>query len=121
MIVVDSSIWIDHFRAAIPRLIEAALDEQLLQHPFVTIELALGSLRNRDSTITDLRKLPQVAMVEVEALLTFVETNRLQSTGIGLTDAQLLAGTAATANARLWTRDRRLAEQAERLGLLHVA
>lgn len=117
MILVDTSIWIDHFRRANPRLIEALASHLVLQHPFVTVELALGSIPRRSQTITDLGLLPQAWIIEPKELLEFVDGNRLFGSGIGSIDANLLASTARSPTVRLWTLDKRLAAQAQRLGL----
>ncbi|MFN3516751.1 MAG: type II toxin-antitoxin system VapC family toxin [Novosphingobium sp.] len=117
MIIVDSSVWIDHFRNADPVLIDALLTQRVLQHPMVTLELALGSIPRRDATLADLGLLPQAPLIEADKLLPFINQEALHGTGIGLIDAHLLASARLSTGTRLWTRDKRLAAQSARLGL----
>ncbi|MEP7221327.1 MAG: PIN domain-containing protein [Novosphingobium sp.] len=119
MILVDSSIWIDHLRLADARLALALAERRVVQHPFVTAELALGSIRDRSRLVMMLRLLPQASVVAEEGLYDYIDKNQLYGTGIGMVDAHLLASAAAGAGVVLWTRDRRLHEQAARLSLAH--
>lgn len=121
MILVDSSIWIDHLRLADARLVQALAERRVVQHPFVTAELALGSIRDRSRLIMMLRLLPQARVIAEDGLYDYIDRNQLYGTGIGMVDAHLLASAAADAGAgvMLWTRDRRLHEQAARLSLAH--
>ena len=116
MILVDTSVWIDHLRArdaALGGLLDAG---EVLGHPFVLGELALGSLRQRELVLTALGDLPQASVATDAEVLTFIERGRLYGFGIGYVDAQLLAAIRLTPGASLWTRDRRLHEAAVRLG-----
>lgn len=117
MIIVDSSIWIDHFRRPNAALIEAAVGGRLLQHPLITLELALGSIPQRDPTLGKLQRLPQPTVLSDDQMLEFVDEFELARSGIGPIDASVLASAARTEKAKLWTRDKRLGVQAERLGL----
>ena len=119
MILVDTSIWADHIHSPIRYLLDAIAEVGIVQHPFVTGELALGNPLDRRRMVTMLDMLPGAPVIEHGALIAFVETHAIGGTGLGLVDAHLLAS-ARVANHRLWTRDKRLAAQAERLGLLHV-
>ena len=121
MIIVDSSIWIDHFRRPNPLLIESAIGGLLLQHPLVTLELALGLIPEREATLYKLRRLPRPTMVEGERLLEFIEVSKLAGTGIGPIDVSILASAVRTEHAKLWTRDKRLGVQAEHFGVDYVA
>ncbi|WP_062345889.1 type II toxin-antitoxin system VapC family toxin [Novosphingobium sp. CCH12-A3] len=114
MIIVDTSIWIDSFRAANPDLALLLAENTVLQHPFVTGELAMGNLRQWRRTVDLLSYLTPALRVTEDALLAFVETNGLAGTGIGFVDAHLLAS-AVHGKALLWTGDQRLAGHAERL------
>ena len=118
MILVDSSVWIDHLRSVVGGLHRALLDGRVVQHAFVTTELALGSLANRGQVIDYLAALPQVVPVHEGELLDFISRNKLSGVGIGLVDAHLLASCCGTGH-RLWTRDKRLKLQAERLDCAH--
>lgn len=117
MILVDSSIWIDHLRSANAVLAVALTEGRVVQHPFVTAELALGSLARRDRFVGMLGLLPPAPVVEHAMLLGFVTEHRLFGTGLGMVDAHLLASATQGEGARLWTTDKRLGEQADRLGL----
>lgn len=115
MILVDTSVWVDHLRhgdAALAGLLDRG---EILAHPWVTGELALGRLRGRAEILRLLGQLPQATAATAAELLGFIERQRLMGVGIGYVDAQLLAATKLTDDARLWTRDRRLRSVAERL------
>jgi predicted nucleic acid-binding protein len=117
VILVVSSVWIDHLRAgdqALARLLERGA---VLGHPWVTGELALGRLARRSEGLGLLGRPPQAALATPAEVLALVEREPLPGTGIGYVDAQLLAAARLTPEARLWTRDRALAVAATRLGI----
>ena len=117
MILVDSSVWIDHLRsgdATLAALLDAG---RVLAHPFVIGELALGSFRQRDAIVQALRGLPPSIVASDEEVLAFIEGHRLFGLGIGYIDAHLLAAALLTPGAALWTRDRRLREAANHLAV----
>jgi predicted nucleic acid-binding protein len=117
VILVDTSVWIDHLRSA-DRLLAELLDRgQVLVHPFVIGEVALGRLRRRDLVMEILGLLPHAAVAAHDELLHFIEQYRLFEHAIGYVDAHLLAATRLTAGATLWTRDKRLRSAADRLGM----
>jgi predicted nucleic acid-binding protein len=117
VILVDTSVWIDHLRAGDTTLV-ALLDKgQVLAHPFVTGEIALGQLRRRQLLLESLSALPQIGVAGDGDVLRFIEEGSLAGLGIGYVDAHLLAAVQGTVEARLWTRDRRLAAVASTLGL----
>jgi predicted nucleic acid-binding protein len=119
MILVDTSVWVDHFRAAdaqLARLLEASL---VSMHPWVVGELACGNLADRANVLSLLGALPQLLVASADEVLTFIEKHSLAGKGIGYVDAHLLAST-ALGSARIWTRDKRLAEVAAELGLLYI-
>lgn len=119
MILVDTSVWIDHLRAGDAAL-EALLNRsQVLMHPFVLGELACGNLHNRGEVLRLLRDLPQAAGASNEEVLFFIERNALMGRGIGYVDAHLLAAVTLAGSTRLWTRDRRLRSVAETLKLAY--
>ena len=120
MILVDTSIWIDHFRHPVADLAELLDRDLVLQHPFVSGELLLGNPADRTGLVSFLESLEQAPICGIGAFASYVEARTLGGSGIGFVDAHLLAS-ADVAGHRIWTRDRRLAEQAERLGLLHAA
>jgi predicted nucleic acid-binding protein len=117
MILVDTSVWVDHLREGIPAL-AAVLDEGLvLTHPLVAGELACGHLPNRSEVLALLARLPAAARASDAETLEFIRRHSLMGRGIGYVDAHLLASAALTRDARIWTRDRRLASVALELGL----
>jgi hypothetical protein len=119
MILVDTSVWIDHFRNASPVLVEALNREDVLVHPFIIGELACGNLRNRREILQDLGHLPSAPVATHEEALELIERRSLSGLGIGYVDVHLLASTALHGSARLWTRDRGLSEVVQMLGQLH--
>jgi predicted nucleic acid-binding protein len=120
VIVVDTSVWVDHLRKGVPRL-AAALDRgDVLMHPFVLGELACGNLRNRREVLRLLGDLPATPMATHAEVLEFIDRRALMGRGMGYVDVHLLAAAALAGSARLWTRDRRLAAAAADLRLAHV-
>ena len=117
MILVDTSIWIDHLRVGDPKLGALLQDGHVLTHPCVIGELALGQLSHRSEILGLLRNLQQAHTATDDELLHLVENRHLFGLGIGYVDAHLLAATLLTAGARLWTRDKRLAAVAVQLRL----
>ena len=120
MILVDTSVWIDHLRRGEPRLAALLTDGQVLAHPWVTGELALGRLSGRDEILGLLRGLPQATVATDAEVLGLVESRRLFGQGIGYVDAHLLAATLLTDGAQLWTQDKRLAAMSSLLGVAAV-
>ncbi len=119
MIVADTSIWIDHIRATNLTLSQLLDAEELLGHPYVLGEVAMGSLNKRSAHLNLLRNLPACELVANDDVLAFVEGERLFGLGIGLVDAHLLASVHRTPGAVLWTRDRRLHRAATNLALAY--
>ncbi|WP_295631252.1 type II toxin-antitoxin system VapC family toxin [Novosphingobium sp.] len=119
-ILIDSSVWIDHFRSPIDAIAGQILAGDVRMHRFVIGELALGSLPDRARFLRFLHALPSIPPSDHEALLAFIGEAALDNKGVGFVDAHLLKA-CADHGLMLWTHDRRLAEQAERLGLLHTA
>ncbi len=118
MILVDTSIWIDHLRQHDENLSKLLNQGQALVHPFVIGELALGNLRDRDTVLDALQNLPQAPVATEGEVLQFIQKNCLYGMGIGYIDAHLLAATRLAPGATLWTRDKRLLTAATSLGLL---
>ena len=119
MILADSSVWIDHIRKPVAPLSSLLAERRLVMHPFVSGEIALGSIATRAQVLAVLTSLEQLEPVSPDALFDFVEEADLAAQGIGYVDAHILAAT-RRAQAKLWTRDKRLAAQAERLGLAYL-
>jgi len=119
VILVDTSVWIDHLRRGDRDLTDLLLEQQVLTHPHVLGEIALGSLANRTEVLGHLRNLPEAPVASHDEVLAAIEVHRLAASGIGYTDAHLIAATMLAAHARLWTRDKSLLEVARRLGIAH--
>jgi len=117
VILADTSVWIDHFRSENRELRTLLNQGQIVIHPFVVAELALGSLRERTSTLALLDLLPQVRVAQTTEVRLTIETRRLYGLGIGLTDAHLIASVFINPPTLLWTRDKRLRRVAEALGI----
>lgn len=118
MILVDTSVWIDHLRKNEPVLAELLLQNKVLCHPFVRGELALGNLQQRNKILSALDNLPQAPLVFTEEVNFFIESHQLFGLGIGYIDAHLLASTKLIGNAKLWTRDKRLSSAATKLKIV---
>lgn len=117
MIIVDTSIWIDHLHRN-EEAMASLLDENLvLMHPFVLGEISLGSLRDWHKMMRDLSKIPLAARANDNEVLNLIDGKKLQGSGIGFLDAHLLASALLSPGTFIWTRDRRLAHVAERLGV----
>jgi len=117
MILVDTSVWGDHFRRrepALERLLEAG---RVLIHPFVIGELACGNMKHRGSILSLLKDLPAANVSTDDEALLYIEKRTLMGRGIGYIDVHLLAAASLTAGASLWTRDKRLYVMADFLGL----
>lgn len=122
MILVDTSVWIDHFRTAGSKLGELLGQTLVMVHPFVIGELACGNLKARASILNDLEALPLAVPATPEEVLRLVEARKLWGLGIGWIDVNLLAS-ALLSNCQLWTLDGKLvqAAAAARVKLYHPA
>ena len=114
--LVDTSVWIDHFRRSDPALVSLLNRGEVECHPFIVGELACGSLHRRSEVLSLLQSLPQVPVGSHDEVLGFVDRHRLMGRGIGWIDTHLLAS-ASLAGSLLWTRDRRLLDVTRKLGL----
>jgi predicted nucleic acid-binding protein len=119
LILADTSVWIDHLRSENRELRKNLEQGQIVIHPFIIAELALGSLQGRTTTLALLDLLPQVRVAQIGEVRLMIESRRLYSLGIGLTDAHLIASVFINSPALLWTRDKPLRKAAEGLGI-HV-
>ena len=115
MILVDTSVWIEHFRRESERLRTLLYDEQVLCHPFVVGELACGLLQNRQEILRLVSALPEAHVAEQAEVLRFLETRQLYGRGLGWVDAHLLAS-ALLSGCPLWTLDKPLQRAAAALG-----
>jgi predicted nucleic acid-binding protein len=114
--LVDTSVWVDHFRKGDAALSGVLSRGEVECHPFVIGELACGSLRRRSEVLSLLHALPSFPLGSQAEALTFIEQHHLMNSGIGWIDVHLLVS-ASLAGGRIWTRDRRLAEVAR---LMHL-
>lgn len=124
MILADTSIWVDYLRghnrnrgqnSEMAKRLSAG---QIVMHPFVVAEIALGSLRNRRSMLEELDTLREVEVAQLDEVRHMIEAQSLYSKGIGLTDAHLVASCLMTPGTRLWTRDGDMKKVASSLGIL---
>lgn len=120
-VLVDTSVWVQHFRRGEPALARLLLADQVLVHPMVLGELACGTPPDRARTLQWLAEQQQTAQASLTEVLAFVEREALYGQGCGLVDMTLLASTLLTPNAQIWTRDNRLGELAERFSVLFRA
>jgi hypothetical protein len=117
MILADTTIWIDHFRSENKEMRSQLEKKNILIHPFIVAELALGSLRARAKTLAWLDFLPRVRVAQIGEVRQMIEMRSLYSRGIGLTGAHLIASCFIHPYTLLWTCDRRLSNVAEALGI----
>lgn len=120
MILADTSVWIDHLRSGNKEMVKHLKQGQIVIHPSIIAELALGSLRERSQTLALLDVLPQVRVAQLSEVRRMIEARRLYSLGIGLIDAHLIASVFLNSSTLLWTKDKRLRLAAETLGI-HVS
>jgi len=111
MVLVDTSIWVSHFREGNSKLQILLEKGGVVCHPFIIGELACGNLRNRREIITLLQTLPTTMIAEHEEVLLFIEQQQLMSMGLGYVDVHLLAS-ALLSGMPIWTKDKRLREAA---------
>jgi predicted nucleic acid-binding protein len=117
MILIDTSVWVSHFRQANPQLGNLLLQDEVLIHPMIIGELACDTPPNRSQTLADLKLLAPVKIATHEEVITLIERHQLFGMGCGWVDVNLLASVLLTPDARLWTLDKRLIKMAEQLGV----
>lgn len=116
MVLVDTSVWIDHFRAGEAGLVNLLNDSQVTVHPYIIGELACGGLKNRTEILSLLQSLPAIIVAEHSEAMQFIENHELMSRGIGYIDVHLLASAMLT-GIPIWTLDKKLSATAVLLGL----
>jgi predicted nucleic acid-binding protein len=117
MILADTSVWVDHFRKRDAALYQELQRNNISTHPFIVTELVLGNLPDRQNAIASLDRLPMVKVAQLHEVRRLIETHSLFQRGVGFVDAHLLASTLITPHTVLWSRDKRLHDLAETLGL----
>ena len=117
MILVDSSVWIDHLHAPVDALVKALETGSVFGHPFVIGELACGQLRRREEILALLGALPSAKIATHEEVLEMIDRRELMGRGLGYVDVHLLASVHLTEDAVLWTRDKMLRHVAEKMGV----
>jgi len=117
VILVDTPIWIDHLRSGHAALAGRLETGRVLAHPFISGEIALGYLRQRDIVLGALLRLPQAVVATEAEAVHYIDRHALSGRGIGYVDVHLLASVQLTADARFWTTDKRLHAVADTLGL----
>lgn len=118
MVLVDTSVWINHFHDDNPTLRTLLLEVEVACHPFIIGELACGNLKNRKEVLALLETLPASQVVTAEEFRHFLERNLIMGQGIGFVDVHLLAS-AKLSNIRIWTEDKKLKKVAHDLGLFY--
>ncbi|MCL2636122.1 MAG: type II toxin-antitoxin system VapC family toxin [Betaproteobacteria bacterium] len=118
-VLVDTSVWVDHFRQRNGALADLLTLDLVMMHPLILGEIACGSPPKRKQTLSDLRSLQQARQASIREVIDFIERERLFGSGCGLVDMLLLASTLMTPGAELWTLDKRLCTLAERFGVMH--
>jgi len=116
MILVDTSVWVDHLRSGNTVLAGLLEQNRALMHPMVLGELACGRLRNRRQLLQLWQGMEFLQAVNHAEALYFIEQHELMGKGIGYVDVHLLASVSLVAGVKLWTRDKRLAQIANDMG-----
>ncbi len=118
MVLVDTSVWVSHFRKANGVLQSLLIQDQVLCHPLVVLELACGSPPSpRVRTLLEIQNLQQATVATTSEALEFVEKNKLYESGCGAIDISLLASTLLSKNALIWSLDKKLQALANQLGI----
>lgn len=118
-VLIDTSVWVDHFRQRNAVLVNLLALDLVLAHPLVLGELACGTPPERSRTLGDIGLLRQSQQASLREVMDFVEREKIHGLGCGLVDMILLASTLITPGAELWTLDKRLATLAERFAVIH--
>jgi predicted nucleic acid-binding protein len=117
MILVDTSVWVDHLRGKDALLEEKLLAAQVVLHPFIIGELALGQLKIRAEILRLLQGMPQAIVANAHEVLQFIDNKKLFGMGIGYIDVHLLCSAVLMPDTRIWTRDKALRALASQMGV----
>jgi predicted nucleic acid-binding protein len=118
VILADTSVWVDYLRGGNPEMEKILSQGQIVMHPFIVAEIALGSLRKRRKRLEELDALLEVKVAQLGEVRHMVESRALYAKGIGLTDAHLLASCLMTPGTQLWTLDGAMKKIAKALGIV---
>ena len=123
MILIDTSIWIDHFHKTEPGVAQLLLSESVIIHPMIIGEIALGSIKNRKTMLAFLQELPRIIPASHAEVMAMIEWHAFTASGIGYVDTHLLTAVYVSETdlgLSLWTRDKKLHAQASRLGVAYA-
>jgi predicted nucleic acid-binding protein len=118
MVIVDTSVWVDHFRRGNGVLYRLLEQGEVVCHSFVVGELACGNLKNREEVLSLLQSLPSAPTLDEDEVLYFIEKNRLMGKGLGLVDVHILAASLLS-TIPLWTKDKKLRNIAKALEIAY--
>ncbi len=118
-VLVDTSVWINHFRELNQGLIDLLDWDAVLIHPMIVAELACGTPPSRTNTLSYMAALKQSQQASLSEVMDFIEREKLYGQGCGIVDMSLLASTLITPGAELWTMDNRLSSMAEKFGVMY--
>lgn len=116
MVLVDTSVWVNHLREGNERLVMLLMKGEVMCHPFIIGELACGNIRNRQEILSLLQLLPAATQATHEEIMDFIEFNRLMGKGLGYVDIHLSASARLT-GVPVWTLDNKLNETTEELDI----
>ncbi len=119
MVLVDTSVWVDHLRFGNPRLASMLEEDAVYCHPFVIGELACGHIPDRARTLRDIGTLPQTCLADHEEVMAIIEAHQLMNLGVGYIDVHLVAS-ARLSGIPIWTRDQAIKKAAAKLGVLYT-
>ena len=117
-VLVDTSVWINHFREGNPELIKLMERDEVLIHPMIIAEIGCGTPPSRKTTLADLGTLRQVEQPSILEVMNFVDREKLYGQGCGIVDMILLASTLITPGSTLWTLDNKLLSIAKKFGVM---
>lgn len=117
MILVDTSIWVDHLRSGNAELTRILSEGRVLSHPFVVAEISLGSLKSRNQVLGLLDDLPNAPITSTKEVRTLIDIRKLFSRGVGFVDVSLIASCLLLPGSKLWTGDKRLGVLADELDI----
>jgi predicted nucleic acid-binding protein len=116
MVLVDTSIWVDHFNHKNDKLEILLFEDQVVIHPYIIGELSCGNFKNRNLIISLLKALPKVSLISIDEFYMFIEKHKLYGIGLGYVDIHFLAS-AYISNCSIYTRDKSLSSAANQLGI----